>query len=264
MLGALREEGYDLGPSSDPVDGEAIVAALTAQVWSPPPLASCAFTARLACSAPGRRHHLGAATALTVHSVLSLTSRAREKRLRQKTKCNDAGHRHGCVVQESQRAVSRGVAGIESLGSGEAAHFGAVPAASAVSPRDLRSALTYPSDWGSTEWVRLARVVCAPSCGLPIVCSLILRQLVGWLVMTGLQLRGQARDRRWRWWGGQGPIPFLPDPDILVRRMEKTWGDLDRYRGIQSTAKGGRWPRPPAPSCRPCILCLLPATRTPH
>lgn len=38
---------------------------------------------------------------------------------------------------------------------------------------------------------------------------------------------------------GQGPIPYLPDPDILVRRMEKTWGDLDRYRGIQSTAKGG-------------------------
>ena len=34
MLGALREEGYDLGHSSDPIDGEAIVAALTAQAWS--------------------------------------------------------------------------------------------------------------------------------------------------------------------------------------------------------------------------------------
>lgn len=35
-----------------------------------------------------------------------------------------------------------------------------------------------------------------------------------------------------------GPIPFLPTPDILVQRMERQWGDLSRYRGIQSTAKG--------------------------
>ena len=41
-------------------------------------------------------------------------------------------------------------------------------------------------------------------------------------------------------WGPSewGPIPFLPSPDILVSRMERQWGALDEYRGINSTAKG--------------------------
>lgn len=25
-----------------------------------------------------------------------------------------------------------------------------------------------------------------------------------------------------------GPIPFLPDSDLLVRRLERQWGDLDK------------------------------------
>jgi magnesium chelatase subunit H len=33
-----------------------------------------------------------------------------------------------------------------------------------------------------------------------------------------------------------GPIPFLPDADVLVRRMEAQWGPLDRYTGIGTTA----------------------------
>lgn len=36
-----------------------------------------------------------------------------------------------------------------------------------------------------------------------------------------------------------GPIPFLPDRDTLVRRMEKHWGPLDSYRGIASSSAGG-------------------------
>jgi hypothetical protein len=35
-----------------------------------------------------------------------------------------------------------------------------------------------------------------------------------------------------------GPIPFLPPPDLLSRNMEAAWGDLDRYRGLNSTANG--------------------------
>ena len=38
-----------------------------------------------------------------------------------------------------------------------------------------------------------------------------------------------------------GPIPFLPDPDLLVQRMEAAWGDLDRYGGISTTAAGAHW-----------------------
>lgn len=47
--------------------------------------------------------------------------------------------------------------------------------------------LTYPPDWGPTEW---------------------------------------------------GPIPFLPEADVLVSSMERQWGDLAAYRGIATSAAG--------------------------
>ena len=33
-------------------------------------------------------------------------------------------------------------------------------------------------------------------------------------------------------WGPSewGPIPFLPDNDVLVQKLEKQWGDVKRYR----------------------------------
>lgn len=37
-----------------------------------------------------------------------------------------------------------------------------------------------------------------------------------------------------------GPIPFLPQPDVLVRNMERQWGDLDKYRGISTSAAGAK------------------------
>ncbi|KAL4859226.1 Acyl-coenzyme A oxidase [Chlorella vulgaris] len=41
-------------------------------------------------------------------------------------------------------------------------------------------------------------------------------------------------------WGPSewGPIPFLPDNDILVRRLEKQWGELGKYRGLSTSARG--------------------------
>ena len=36
-----------------------------------------------------------------------------------------------------------------------------------------------------------------------------------------------------------GPIPYLPEPDVLVQNMESQWGALDAYRGLNSTATGG-------------------------
>ena len=41
-------------------------------------------------------------------------------------------------------------------------------------------------------------------------------------------------------WGPDewGPIPLLPDPDILVKRMEKQWGKLENYRGIMTSGEG--------------------------
>ncbi len=43
-------------------------------------------------------------------------------------------------------------------------------------------------------------------------------------------------------WGPSewGPISFLPSPDLLVRNMEAAWGDLDKYRGLGTSAKGER------------------------
>eukprot|EP00892_Ulva_mutabilis_P009150 jgi/Ulvmu1/6607/UM003_0244.1 len=35
-----------------------------------------------------------------------------------------------------------------------------------------------------------------------------------------------------------GPVPFLPRPDLLPHNMEKAWGDLYTYRGLNSTANG--------------------------
>lgn len=35
-----------------------------------------------------------------------------------------------------------------------------------------------------------------------------------------------------------GPIPYLPDDDTLVKRMESQWGTLSSYRGINSTTRG--------------------------
>lgn len=35
-----------------------------------------------------------------------------------------------------------------------------------------------------------------------------------------------------------GPMPYLPDEDALVTRMENQWGNLLSYRGINSTTRG--------------------------
>jgi len=41
-------------------------------------------------------------------------------------------------------------------------------------------------------------------------------------------------------WGPSewGPISFLPQHDLLVANMERQWGDLDKYRGLSTSAKG--------------------------
>lgn len=41
-------------------------------------------------------------------------------------------------------------------------------------------------------------------------------------------------------WGPNewGPLPYLPDREMLVRRMEKQWGELGQYRGLMTTARG--------------------------
>lgn len=68
-----------------------------------------------------------------------------------------------------------------------------------------------------------------------------------------------AFDDRWgptEW----GPIPFLPPTDMLVRNMEAAWGDLDKYRGLNSTSSGNLFVgglqvcTVPA-HCHPPVLC---------
>lgn len=41
-------------------------------------------------------------------------------------------------------------------------------------------------------------------------------------------------------WGPSdwGPIPFLPEQDVLLKRLEKQWGDITRYRGISTSVSG--------------------------
>ncbi|KAK9860391.1 hypothetical protein WJX84_004358 [Apatococcus fuscideae] len=90
-------------------------------------------------------------------------------------------------MQEEQRAIMEGPDGIERRGAGPAEEDGVRATAAGVTSKQLKEALTYPSDWGPTDW---------------------------------------------------GPIPFLPEPDILVNNMENSWGDLDSYRGICTSASG--------------------------
>ncbi|CAL8470018.1 g9560 [Coccomyxa elongata] len=90
-------------------------------------------------------------------------------------------------LQEDQRAIFKGAAGIEQGGAGDAEHFGAHAAAADVSPKRLKELLTYPASWGPSEW---------------------------------------------------GPISFLPEHNLLVSNMERQWGDLDKYRGLATSAKG--------------------------
>ena len=90
-------------------------------------------------------------------------------------------------LQEDQRVISGGREGVARCGSGSVASYGWRPEGADVSPKELKDALSYPPDWGPTEW---------------------------------------------------GPIPFLPDNDILVQRMEKQWGDLRSYRGLLTSPAG--------------------------
>lgn len=62
------------------------------------------------------------------------------------------------VVQEQQRVVSLGARGIEQLGAGDAAAAGAHAVGAEISPKHLKEMLTYPPDWGPTQWVRFSPV----------------------------------------------------------------------------------------------------------
>jgi len=62
------------------------------------------------------------------------------------------------VVQEQQRVVSQGAGGIEQLGAGDAAAAGARAVGAEISPKHLKEMLTYPPDWGPTQWVRFSPV----------------------------------------------------------------------------------------------------------
>ncbi|KAK9915657.1 hypothetical protein WJX75_002261 [Coccomyxa subellipsoidea] len=90
-------------------------------------------------------------------------------------------------LQEDQRSISKGAAGIKQAGAGEAEEFGGHASAADISPKRLKELLTYPASWGPTEW---------------------------------------------------GPISFLPSHDLLVANMERQWGNLDKYRGLGTSAKG--------------------------
>ncbi|KAI8464745.1 MAG: CobN/magnesium chelatase [Monoraphidium minutum] len=82
------------------------------------------------------------------------------------------------------RIIAGGAAAVEKRGAGPAAAFGAAAVGAEVTAGRLKEMLSFPKDWGPTEW---------------------------------------------------GPMPFLPDSDVLVRRMEAQWGPLDKYHGIATT-----------------------------
>ncbi|GLC75961.1 Magnesium chelatase [Pleodorina starrii] len=55
-------------------------------------------------------------------------------------------------MQEDQRAILKGAAGMSTLGAGPAAAFGVKVGAGEMTPARLKELLTYPPEWGPTEW----------------------------------------------------------------------------------------------------------------
>lgn len=111
----------------------------------------------------------------------------------------------GLVAQQDGRAVARGVGGVLAT---KACPAGVLPVAHEVPGKTLRDMLAFPSHWGPNEW---------------------------------------------------GPLPFLPSANVLVcqllwskthmhiqhilsviqvQRVERAWGSLLSYRGLNTTAKG--------------------------
>lgn len=125
-LAALQREGYNVG-GEGPVDGEAIVSALQAQVHR-----------NDSCSSASD------CTSVNMHAV----------------SCPPLlppfTHWSSPPEQEQHRVVSRGVKG---LGAGDAAASGAEAVGAEVSPKRLKEMLTYPASWGPTEWVSASAVV---------------------------------------------------------------------------------------------------------
>jgi hypothetical protein len=154
-------------------------------------------------------------------------------------------------AQEEPRTISRGVAGIQGLGAGAAAEWGAQPAAAEVTPRQLTGARVC--------------LLCAAVCGCGVRALLLLSPCTHLRsrpcpvhpcpppphTHTSTHTHAPCTHARRAaatpdmltfpaTWGPTewGPMPFLPSEDALVRRMEAQWGSLLSYRGINSTASG--------------------------
>lgn len=114
--------------------------------------------------------------------------------------------------------------------------------------------LTYPESWGPSEWGEAAAAAgwelldcCtdAQNCLVagPTLRSCLIAGLMVW-DMFQRQLRGvfspctliSICPHHAAFYATlicPGPIPFLPDNDILVQRLERQWGELGKYQGIR-------------------------------
>lgn len=156
-------------------------------------------------------------------------------------------------AQEDQRALAEGAAGVLRRGAGKAESFGARASVTEVSPNKLKSWLTYPPEWGPTEWAvrgptpawplgarRAGRPSLSLSGGQPRPTAPVLplhsphppRSAASYSPSHAHILTSVPDSCA-------GPIPFLPGSDILVRRLEAQWGELGKYRGLSTSAAGG-------------------------
>ena len=109
-------------------------------------------------------------------------------------------------------------------GAGEAERYGITASAADITPGELKDMLSFPPEWGPTEWGERGKARHQP-------------RLAPACTPSHTEHRARphalccAAPRR-----AAGPIPFLPDNDILVRRMENQWGPLEKYGGIRCGA----------------------------
>ena len=105
--------------------------------------------------------------------------------------------------------VSQGAKGISELGAGDAAAAGAEAVGAAISPKQLKQMLTYPQDWGPTEWVS----TCCGECPAARQPAFVMQLLISTLVFMcqtpncRVPFRSFLRPTYWcKRWSGSGAI----------------------------------------------------------
>lgn len=128
--------------------------------------------------------------------------------------------------------TSMGITLVDYRGAGNAEAFGAEAATAEVLHKQLKDILSHPASRNLAEECRF-HVYYRGAGDAEAFGAKAAAAEVGYKQLKEMLTYPAS-------WGPTewGPIPFLPEPDVLVSSMERQWGDLAAYRGIATSASG--------------------------